>query len=138
MEEKTTMWPEHYPEKCPPAEAKNVSGQVYRFTNRSSPKCKDFLSYYDLKPEKDWGSKACQARGLSVYTTVEDCETAVAAVPALRRKKLCVAVLSADTGVIAHTPSNNHYNHKTLWSLVGAEELSERFEPLDKVKMAHA
>lgn len=137
MEAMTSMWPNHFPEKCPPTKAENVSGVIYRFTNRANPKYKDFLSYYELKPGEDWGRNACQARGLSVYTSEEDCRTAAAAVPALKKKKLCAAELPTETSVIAPTPSMNNCNHKTLWSLVSAEELSKIFIPLETMKVAH-
>lgn len=138
MEEQNLTWPDHYPENCPPAYAEGFSGVVYRFTNGVNPKPKDFLSYYELRSGKNWEDKACQARGLSVYTTEEDCITAIAMIPALRKKKLCAAELSAEAGVIAPTPSNNNANHKTLWSLFGAEKLSEIFMPLETMKVAHA
>jgi len=138
MEEKILMWPDHYPEKCPPDDAENVSGVVYRFTNRTNPKHRDFLSYYELKPAKDWGKKACQARGLSVYTSEEDCKTAISLVPALKKKKLCIAELGSESGVIAPTPSKNNYNHKTLWPLISAQDLAEIFMPMDNSKVAHA
>ena len=138
VEEKISMWPDHYPEKCPPDDAEDVSGVVYRFTNRINPKHRDFLSYYELKPDEDWGKKACQARGLSIYTSEEDCKAAVSLVPALRKKKLCIAKLGSEFGVIAPTPSKNNYNHKTLWPLVSAQELAEMFMTMDTSKVAHA
>lgn len=137
MKKQNIMWPAHYPEMCPPGDAENVAGMVYRFTSKTIPKFSDFISYYELKPDKDWGDKACQARGLSVYTTEEDCRAARAAVPALKKKKLCVAELPAEAGVIALTPSKNTTNHKTFWSLLGAEELSEIFIPLETMEVAH-
>lgn len=132
------MWPEHYPEKCPPEDSKDVFGIVFRFTNRTTPKLKDFMSYYELKPESNWANHACQARGLSVYTSEEDCKMALAAVPALRKKKICSAILSAESGVISLTPSRNSNNHKTLWPLISAEELANIFMPLEMKKVAHA
>jgi len=138
MEEKKSMWPDHYPEKCPPDDAKSVSGVVYRFTNRTNPKHRDFLSYYELKPGEDWGKKGCQARGLSVFTSEEDCKIAISLVPALKKKKLCVAELASESGVIAHTPSKNNNNHMTLWPLISAQDLAEIFMPIDNSKVAHA
>lgn len=137
-ETRNYVWPDHYPERCPPSDAKDVVGIIYRFTNRANPKHTDFLSYYELKPNENWGDKACQARGLSVFTSIDDCKIALAAVPALRKKKLCVAELTVNAGVIAATPSHNHCNHKTLWSLIGAQDLAEIFVPLDTMKVAHA
>lgn len=124
-------WPNHYPASCPPQEAEAVSGNVYRFTNRNNPKHRDFQSYYELKPDENWGEKACDARGLSVYSTTEDCIAAAAAVPALRKKKVCVANLPNKSGVIAETPSKNTNNHKTFWSLISAEDLTKLFLPVN-------
>lgn len=138
MEEEILMWPDHYPEKCPPGDAETVSGVVYRFTNKTNPKHRDFLSYYELKPGENWGGKACQARGLSVYTSEEDCKAAISLVPALKKKKLCIAELGSGYGVIAPTPSKNNYNHKTLWPLISAQGLAEIFMPIETSKVIHA
>jgi hypothetical protein len=122
-------WPEHYPEQCPPPSAIPPSGNVFRFTVRTSPKERDFLSYYELKPDEKWGNKACIARGLSVYTSIDDCIAAAAAVPALKKKKISVALLPANSGVIASTPSMNIKNHRTFWPVLEAKELAKLFSP---------
>ncbi len=129
-------WPNHYPEQCPPSTAEKVSGKIYRFTNRTNPKHKDFLSYYERYPKNDWpeGEKACNARGLSVYANEEDCNVAAASNPALRKKRLCVAELPKEAGVVADTPSKNNRNHKTLWSLLCAQELVNFFDPVELTK----
>ena len=127
IDNKMKKWPDHYPERCPPSTAEEVSGKIYRFTNRTNPKHKDFLSYYELHPVKDCGKKVCNARGLSVFANEEDCRVAAATIPALRKKHLCVAELPKEAGVVADTPSNNIANHKTLWSLLGPQELADLF-----------
>ncbi|WP_147464765.1 MULTISPECIES: hypothetical protein [Pseudomonas syringae group] len=136
-----TKWPDHYPEQCPPSCAEAISGTIYRFTNRANPKQRDFISYYDMDPSNDWGRMACNARGLSVYSTYEDCVAAVDAVPALRKKRLCHASLTRDSGVIADTPSQNTQNHKTFWSYVDAIKLASLFistDSNDGVEVNHA
>ncbi|MGA8135920.1 MAG: hypothetical protein WCA48_17495 [Pseudomonas gingeri] len=126
-----TKWPDHYPEQCPPSCAEAISGTIYRFTNRTNPKLRDFISYYEMDPGKDWGRMACNARGLSVYSTYADCAAAVEAVPALRKKRLCHASLARNSGVMADTPSQNTQNHKTFWSYIGADELASFFTSID-------
>ncbi|MDH1235147.1 MULTISPECIES: hypothetical protein [Stutzerimonas stutzeri group] len=121
------MWPDHYPEQCPPSVAAAVSGKVFRFTNRTNPKPQDFRSFYEISPTKDWGNMACNARGLSVFSTHEDCIAAAEISPALRKKRLSVAELPRGAGVLAETPSNNTQNHKTFWSLMDAETLASFF-----------
>jgi len=121
-------YPTHYPKDCPPNNAVPVSGDTYRFTDRAIPKEKDFKSYYELGRED-----TCQARGLSVYITLEDCIIAAKAVPALKRKHIAKAELLQNHGVIAPTPSKNNYNHNTFWSLVNAQDLSLLFHSVSKM-----
>jgi hypothetical protein len=130
MEIKITTWPDHYPDKCPPDNANQPSGDIFRFTNRTNPKYKDFMSYYELQPNGDWGGKACQSRGISVFTSVEDSIAAAAIVPALKKKHLSKAELPPNSGVIATTPPDNSRNHNTLWPLINAEDLSILFSPV--------
>ena len=122
-------YPTHYPKNCPPNHSVPASGDVYRFINGTTPKDKDFKSYYELKPHQDWGSKACEARGLSVFITLEDCIAAAKVIPAFRNRKklLAKASLPSNSGVIAPTPSKNTNNHNTFWSLVSAQDLSLLF-----------
>lgn len=124
-------WPSHYPTQCPPLEAEGVSGTVFRFTNRTNPKRKDFLSHYELYEGRDFGKLECQARGLSIYSSLEDCLDVVAIIPALRKKRICIASLPESSGLIAHTPSKNHQNHKTFWPKLTPDELCEAFQPLE-------
>ncbi|MBE9396776.1 hypothetical protein IOQ59_05805 [Pontibacterium sp. N1Y112] len=124
-------WPDHFPEQCPPGCAEPVSGKVYRFINRANPKEKDFKSFFELKPDQDWGEKACQARGLSVYKNKNACEQMVDLVPALAKKKLAVAELNSNDGVIAETPSRNSNEHNTLWSSVDKKEMADKFTCLE-------
>jgi len=126
-------YPTHYPKDCPPNHAVPASGDVYRFINGTNPKDKDFKSYYELKPNQDWGNKECEARGLSVFITLEDCIAAARVVPAFRKKLLAKASLSFDSGVIAPTPSKNTNNHNTFWSLVNAQDLSLLFHSVSKM-----
>ncbi len=126
-------YPAHYPKDCPPNHAVPASGDVYRFINGTNPKDKDFKSYYELKPNQNWGNKACQARGLSVYLTLRDCIVAIEQIPALKKKCIAKSELLQNHGVIASTPSENTQNHNTFWSLVNAQDLSLLFHSVSKM-----
>lgn len=108
-------WPSHYPESCPPPEATDLIGVVYRFINGANPSEKDFKSHYERQPGENWGNKACEARGLSVLRTPEDCGEMRKAVPALRKKSIAIANIEQSVGVIKVTPSNSCENHCTWW-----------------------
>jgi hypothetical protein len=90
-------------------------GYLYRFLNKNNPVLKDFQSYYASKPTQKWGNKACQARGLSVYQTLDDCKEMIAAVPAMRRKKIASALSNVNYGLLANTPSTTSERHCTWW-----------------------
>lgn len=124
-------WPDHYPDRCPPSNAEYPEGCLYRFVSKSVPMKEDFTSHYDINPKKDWGEKECQAKGLSVFGTIEDCLLIAARVPALRKKVISKAVLSADENLVADTPSNQSQNHKTLWSTQDADDLASNFKYVD-------
>ncbi len=125
-------WPEHYPSNCPPESSVPPSGEVFRFTNRKTPKDKDFFSYYLLKPGHNWGADACNSRGLTVYTSEEDCIAAAAAVPALKKKHMAKATLPINSGEIAATHSNNTKNHKTFWPIISPEDLAAIFASVNQ------
>ncbi len=123
-----SRWPEHYPDQCPPKEAYHHHGELFRFINRNNPVARDFRSYYELEPQKDWGEKACQARGLSVVKCALGVKEMRASIPALRRKKVSKAIISAECGMLANTPSSTSERHCTWWiptSLIEPEKMFE-------------
>lgn len=108
-------YPEHYPDQCPPKVAHCHTGDLYRFINRNNPDSSDFRSYYDNNPTKDWGVKACEARGLSVVRCGLGVLEMRAAIPALRKKKVSKASVSENCGVLGETPSSSSKRHCTWW-----------------------
>ena len=124
-------WPQHYPHQCPPEEADVYSGLLFRFINRPHPTLKDFQSYYDLKPDKDWNGKECQARGLSVYKTVEDCRDVAIKVPGLRKKQIAIGTINDSCGLLAHTPSTTSERHFTWWIPTTHSNICAMFEKLE-------
>jgi hypothetical protein len=119
-------WPEHYPKQCPPENAYLYNGVLFRFINKSNPVARDFKSYYEITPEKEWGDQACQARGLSVVKSLTGVSEMRNAIPALRRKKVSSATISHIHGLLADTPSSSSKRHCTWWmpsSLINPENL---------------
>lgn len=116
-------WPDHYPQSCPPSEAIELTGTVYRFINGASPAERDFHSHYERQPDKDWGNESCKARGLSVLKTTAGCGEMRKAIPALRKKRVAVATIDLPVGLIATTPSNSCDDHCTWWRTVHPSEV---------------
>ncbi len=108
-------WPAYFPTACPPDSAAELVGTVFRFINGANPVEKDFKSYYELNPSRDWSHDACKARGLSVLRSLADCAAMMEAIPALRKKRIAMAGIESSMGVIASTPSNSCGGHCTWW-----------------------
>ncbi|WP_206864597.1 hypothetical protein [Aeromonas hydrophila] len=132
-----TCWPEHYPEQCPPQKAYFHSGELYRFINRNNPVAKDFESYYEKDPQKDWGNQSCQARGLSVVKSALGIKEMRDAIPSLRRKKVSKAVISLDCGMLADTPSSSSQNHCTWWVPKSISKPEKLFTTTDESELEY-
>lgn len=115
---------EKFPPNCPPREAEEASGEVYRLVDSNPPVAKDFRSWYELKPEKTYEDQAkeCQAHGLSVYTQKSSIFSLFNRIPRLRKKKkVALGKLTPDLGVMLNTPSSEDDLHHTLWVAIGKE-----------------
>jgi hypothetical protein len=127
------VWPEDFPAQCPPSEATELNGSVFRFTNRPQPHSNDFLSHYERDQEKDWsGFDLCIIRGLSVMRTYQDCLKMRAGVPAMRKKRIAQADIDAFVGLIASTPSRACGGHCTWWRDVSPAQAAELFVPFNE------
>ncbi|MCP2726873.1 hypothetical protein [Limnofasciculus baicalensis] len=80
-------WPDHFPSGCPPQNANNASGEVYRLIKHDSPTPKDFKSWREENKEKDCpnGVTECQACGLSVYTEKADACRVIRTIPRFKK-----------------------------------------------------
>ncbi|MGA9379022.1 MAG: hypothetical protein WBV73_09660 [Phormidium sp.] len=117
------MWPEHFPSDCPPENAKNAFGEVYRLINHDSPSPDDFRSWREENRNKQCpeGMTECQVCGISVFTDKADADRVIKRIPRFRRAKPALGQLTAELGVILHTPSRLSQSHHTWWIPVGAE-----------------
>lgn len=108
-------WPNHFPAQCPPSNSAEASGTLFRFINGRAPSARDFLSHYERDPHGQWDHDPCNARGLSVLKTYEDCTTMRKGVPALRKKRLASGAPLGAVGLMASTPSRTCRAHCTWW-----------------------
>lgn len=128
-------WPTHFPGHCPPIDAAQLLGIVYRFINGRGPTEWDFLSHYERKPTNSW-SDPCRARGLSVVRTIQDCEIMREGIPALRKKRIAVANINTPVGLITNTPSVTCQGHCTWWRGAPASEVQPLFFNLENAPEA--
>lgn len=118
------QWPDYFPDNCPPDNAREASGEVYRLVDNNPPTPEDFQSWREQHPNEQCPKSVteCQASGLSVFTSMDDVNMARQKVKRLRKKKIAHSNLTSDLGRILHTPSQNTgESHHTWWLPIGAQ-----------------
>lgn len=102
------------PDECPPADAFGVNGRFYRFVS-DSPSEDDFIPHSRLYPDRSFLGMECQARAISVFSSVEDCNKLRKLSPKFRNKSVAAVQLTPCDGVIMHTPSSLSNAHYSWW-----------------------
>ena len=113
-------FPKYFPKDCPPNDARFEELTLFRLCATNPPTMNDFLSYFQIDPEKYKGN--INAYGLSTFKAIEDCRKALCISPNLRRNCSYVAsvVSHKKVGAIKHTPNKTCYSHHTWWLFEGA------------------
>lgn len=110
----TVEYESYLPDRCPPSEAVPANLTVIRLVRGETVNESDFVPYYELNPGREWGSRLCQACGLSVYTDLADVKHLMAVNPGLKTFKPAVGQLRPADGVIQATPRQAD-SHHTWW-----------------------
>jgi len=108
-------WPTYYPTGCPPGSAAAPSGDVFRLVRANPPQDDDFVPHIILYPDTDFKKRKCEACGLTVFISRDECRRAGDRIPALRGRLLAVATLNSTHGLLAHTPRQSNPHHHTWW-----------------------
>jgi len=130
-------WPPGFPANCPPADAKDASGTVYRWVASDPPTKGDFQPHVLLYPDREWSntvvkhgcSELCMAWGCSVLAFANPVEARTelrrlaASVSRFRGMKVARGKLGPGLGKMKHTPSQhrNGESHHTLWLWHGVD-----------------
>ena len=101
------MWPEYYPENCPPNEARKETLEVYRLVDNNPPVKKDFLPSIIEYPNRQFPD-ICLACGVSVFTDIRGTKRTKKRYKALRNKKIAKGKIFKDDGLILETLSKYH------------------------------
>lgn len=119
-----------YPANCPPPEAEDANGTVYRLVHQQPPDPTDFRTHAELKlaPRAD----PCERCGLSVYARETDAVAKYLEVVGRFGKEgtkigrlVAQLVLNPSHGRILATPNQRtHDSHHTWWPYSGSDRLS--------------
>ena len=125
-------YPEWYVENCPPADALNVEGTIYRFVESFPTIANDFLSYHEMGQRPN--GKRCERCGLSVFHSIDDIRNSLRhllkAYPGKQYgDKIVRRELSVSDG---KTKKTGKIGHHTWWAYEGVtrHELFELVEQL--------
>lgn len=115
-------WPEFYPENCPPEDAEQASGTVYRLVRHDPPQMVDFETLYEERPkffENKPNDFICKGCGVSVCRNFEDIERLQRSSGKMRKRQVAEGIVNSNHGVILHTPSALYKSHHTWWIPIG-------------------
>jgi hypothetical protein len=117
-----STFPSHYPPLCPPDEAEDANGTVYRITRNDPPIAEDFLSLNELgrRLRHPTASALCRQRGLSVFRNLEDARHHLEAFPALGQY-IATGELMPTLGKTLPTPTSERPTHTTWWCYEGVK-----------------
>mgnify|MGYP000844256628 CR=1 FL=1 len=107
------MWPEYFPDQCPPAEARRDTLEAYRLVSSDPPAAEDFLPAFIEAPHRQFPpDKLCMACGVSVFKTAADAMRTRARFKPLRAKRIAKGSISPEDGAVLET---GQLTHTTWW-----------------------
>lgn len=99
---------------CPPTEAEQIEGDLYKAIDGRQPQDRDFESFAERKrPQID--PYKCESWGLSVWTHLEAVEHALDAYPHFSKKRIIKFTVGKSDGCLKCTPSKKQPDHHTFW-----------------------
>ncbi|HEV3255254.1 MAG TPA: hypothetical protein VG013_00105 [Gemmataceae bacterium] len=110
-------FPEDWPDRCPPDDAEDANGEVFRVAKANPPTADDFKSYYELGVKRGDLVLRC---GVSVFRLVLDAEHASRKFRNMG-KVIAKAVLRAEHG---KTKQTGRPTHTTWWPYVEVDRRS--------------
>ena len=114
------MWPDFYPDNCPPAEAEPASGTVYRLVRHNPPQVEDFKSAFEEDPKQFTHISMVKRCGLSVHKDLQDSERLKKRIRKFKNRQIAQGRLNPTLGMIKQTPSLEQ-SHHSLWVPLEAE-----------------
>lgn len=105
-------WAEEMPDGCPDLKtSKDPEGQtLFRLVAEAQATIEDFRSHQYLDPKKNFFSKSCIARSLSMWETKEQCQKLKLQV-AHKNKHVASVTVAKNSGVL----SRRHDGHHSWW-----------------------
>jgi hypothetical protein len=126
-------YPIIFPTNCPPDDAKDAEGIVYRVVRKSPPKKlshKDYISYRESQPNRIWDDGGCECCrcAVSVITEYEEIpillDLLFGFIPGKRTSSVTRGCLNPNLGVMRHSPRDGMDSHHDWWVPEGVDPSS--------------
>ena len=101
-----------WPSNCPPDEAEDALGVVYRVCSQNPPSQRDFQSHQELG--KQSSGDPCMRCGLSVFRDLAEARHLTVLFPKLG-SMVFRGELKPEQGKVKHTPARQRPSHTTWW-----------------------
>lgn len=103
------MWPDYFPDQCPPAESRLDTLVVYRLVEATPPTALDFQPTVLESPHRQFPpDKLCMACGVSVFKDAEDARRSRDKYKPLRNKKIARGTITPEDGLVLETGKPTH------------------------------
>lgn len=103
------MWPDYFPEQCPPSDARQDDLKVFRLVTSSPPTADDFLPTTIESPHRKFtGEELCMACGVSVFKNIADIIKMRDRFKPLRTKKIAYGTITFSDGLVKETGQPSH------------------------------
>jgi len=103
------MWPDYFPDQCPPNSAREEQLRVFRLVANCPPSIQDFVPVLIEQPHRKFDStELCLACGVSVFKNIEDANKRRKRFKPLRNKQIAVGLITQEDGLILETCTDSH------------------------------
>lgn len=103
------MWPDYFPDQCPPKNAREDHLYVYRLVTSSPPSVQDFVPALIEQPHRKFESTVlCLACGVSVFKNIDDADKQRKRFKPLRDKLIAAGFITKDDGLVLETCAGSH------------------------------
>lgn len=103
------MWPDYFPDRCPPRDARQDELEVFRLVSGALPSADDFLPSIVATPHRNFPpDTACIACGVSVFKKLEDILARQQRYKGLRSKAVAKGTITSADGVVLETLQPSH------------------------------
>jgi hypothetical protein len=103
---------DHFPQSCPPPDAEDARGPIYRVVKSDPPGLDDLETFFEMGEVRE--GRECECCGISVFRAIDDAFAYSEKFPYLG-ELVAMATLLPEHGKTRPTPRPKAPSHTTWW-----------------------